>query len=200
MAGGTRIFLSARQLSQGRILPAGTYRLFVVTSGPVTVRWTLPTPRPDVTVATASTVDAPSQVRVATQAAPAGVVAAQGHHRTAAVAQVWEFAWMHGTRLGPVHNLSYCLYRGDDAAAQTTEGLPAPVCPGFSGNFGPAEAIGIPPQNGPLDGLVYGGMTPVDATQRVNTTFLPDVGSKFTVSVSGVVDYSSTFQLWLPLT
>lgn len=198
---GPRVFLTARHLDNAFVAPAGSYRLFVITRGPVRVTWTLPLPAGTTSLRPSRPVDAPFEIEGSATTVPLMAISAGGHHRTGPRAQVWELAYARGTHVQLVGDIAFCLYRGDDPRALATADLPAPVCDGFGGNFGPiSNGIFVPPPVEDFDEIMYSGMTPVDEEQRVNSDLLPVVGTKFTAALTGTATYTSTFQLWLPLT
>jgi hypothetical protein len=191
-----RTFYSSSQVPTAG-LPPGDYRLLVITRRPQRITWHLPLATPSLSVRTARNVAAPADIRAGGYE-PVALVTSAAHFPTAAKTQIWQFAWMRGTRTGPIHQGSFCVYAGEDEISAATEPAPSPVCNGVGANGGAPIGVGIPEKSG-MDELVYGGMTPVDASQRLNVDYLPEVGAKFTVAVSGVADASSTYQLWLPI-
>jgi len=179
------------------VLPAGTYRLIVVTSAPQRISWRLPSKGKPIVVTAAHPVT-PHWGFGSSTGGPA-VFNVAAHFPTAPVSQIWSFAWMRGTRVRRVGTGSYCLYNGEDQLARQEEGATAFACNGVGTFGGPVDGVELPPSATEVDELVFGGVALVDAVQGVNAPFLPQVGAKFTLALGGTVEASSTLQLWLPL-
>jgi hypothetical protein len=178
-----------------RVLPAGTYRLTVVATGPVHLTWRLPlSGHASLRTTTPATV----HYDVKTWTGPVPMIDYAVHAETAQVAQVWESVWIDAIQPAHTGGGAWCVYSGTQAAAAGTENVPG-LCDGIGGFGGPVDGVYVPPTVESDPATPRAGVVTVDATQRVNSEYLPEVGVKATLYRLGTIRAATAFHLWLPV-
>lgn len=193
--GGTNT-ISDSAIADGRLLPAGTYRLTVVATGPEHLTWRLPLGGHGVSVRTTTPVSVPYKVQ--TWSGPVPVINFAAHAQTASVAQLWSSLWLRTTEVPHSGGGSWCWYGATDPSAAQTEDVPG-VCEGIGAFGGPVDGVYLPPTPQPTNPTPRASPLTVDASQNVNADFLPQVGFKETLYRVGTIDAASVFLLWLPV-
>lgn len=196
MPTGSTTTVSDSANASGRALPAGTYRLTVVSTGPEHLVWRLPISTGRTNLRTTTSIAVPFDVKTWTGSVP--VVDYAVHAPTARIAQLWTSVWVSATEVPHSGGGFWCWYNGTDPSAAQTENVPG-VCEGLGAFGGPVDGVylaPIPVSNNPVPRA--GAMT-IDATQNVNSVFLPQVGEKATLYRLGTINAATVFHLWLPV-
>jgi len=180
----------------GRVLPAGTYRLTVVANGPERLTWRLPLSQRGVSIRTTTPVSVPYKIQ--TWTGPVPVINYAAHAPTASVAQLWSSVWLNTTEVPHSGGGSWCWYGADDPSSAQTEDVPG-VCEGIGASGGPIDGVYLPPIPESTNPIPRAAPFTVDATQKVNSDFLPQVGFKETLYRLGTINAASVFLLWLPV-
>jgi hypothetical protein len=180
----------------GRTIPAGTYRLTVVATGPERLTWRLPLSRRGASIRTTARVSVPYKIE--TWTGPTPVISYAMHAPTASVAQLWGSVWVSAT--DPQHSggNTSCWYGATDPNAAATENVPG-VCEGIGTFGGPVDGVYVPPTFEAASPAPRAGVMTIDATQKVNSDFLPEVGVKQTLYRLGTINAATVFNLWLPV-
>jgi len=180
----------------GRVLPAGTYRLTVVANGPEHLTWRLPLNGRGVSIRTTNPLSVPYKVQ--TWTGPVPVIDYAVHAPTAQVAQVWSSVWLSTTEIPHSGGGAWCWYGAKDPSAAQTENIPG-VCEGIGASGGPVDGVYLPPIPQPTNSIPRAAPFTVDALQNVNADFLPEVGEKATLYRLGTINAATVFHLWLPV-
>lgn len=195
MPTGTTSTISDSANVDGRSLPAGTYRLTVVVTGPEHLSWRLPLGGHGTTVRTTRPTSVP--YKYVTWSGPVPVIDYAEHAQTAPVSQIWESLWLRTTEVPHSGGATWCLYGAADPTAAQTENVPG-VCDGVGAFGGPVDGVYVPPIPEATNPTPRASQVTVDATQKVNSDYLPQVGVKETLYRLGTIDAASVFLLWLP--
>ena len=180
----------------GRVLPAGTYRLTVVATGPERLTWRLPLTQHGTSIRATTRISVPFKTETWTGPVPAINYAA--HATTAPVAQLWSSIWLSTTEVPHSGGATWCLYGATDPSAAETENIPG-VCEGIGAFGGPVDAVYVPPTPESTNPIPRASPVTIDATQKVNSDYLPQVGVKETLYRLGTINAASVFLLWLPV-
>ena len=180
-------------VSPGAYAP-GLYWLFLLATAPERVTWHLPMEGGAHTVRAALPASAQTTLNTSPGPAPGTAVVpmalAYGHAKVGPLAEVWSLAWLHGTNLKYME-FDSCLYSGADPVANATAPLPAFACDGGSEG-------GDAPGNYP-DDVVSTGMVALDAAQKLNVDYMPDVGLRLSNEGVGNVQWTAGRDIWLNL-
>lgn len=180
----------------GRTIPAGTYRLTVVAAGPERLVWRLPLRGQGASVRTTTPVSVP--YKMLTWTGPVPVINYAAHAPTAPVAQLWSSIWLSTTEVPHSGGGTWCWYGATDPSAAETEDIPG-VCEGIGAFGGPVDGVYLPPTPEATNPIPRASPVTIDATQKVNSDLLPQVGFKETLYRLGTIDAASAFLLWLPV-
>ena len=196
MPTGSTNTISDSANSDHNVLPAGTYRLTVVATGPEHLTWRLPLKARGVSTRTTTSVNVPYKVQ--TWTGPAPVVSYFAHARTTPISQLWGSVWVSATEPPHTGGNTTCWYNASDPSAAQTETIPG-VCQGQSVMGGPVDGVYLPPIPESTSPTPRAGAMTIDATQKVNSDFLPEPGVKGTVYRAGPINAATVFTLWLPI-
>ncbi|MDQ1684589.1 MAG: hypothetical protein QOC82_1326 [Frankiaceae bacterium] len=178
------------------VLPAGTYRLTVVATGPEHLTWRLPLPQRGASIKPTARVSV--NYRIQTWTGPVPAISYAMDAPTTSVAQVWGSVWFSTTHVQRVGGSTFCLYNGTDPNATATAKVPG-VCTGLGAMGGPVDGVAVPPLPETTNPVPSAGAITVDSTQKLNTEFLPQVGVKQTIYTGGIINAATVFYLWLPV-
>ncbi len=196
MPTGSTNTISDSASADGRVLPAGTYRLTVVANGPEHLTWRLPLRQPGAAIRTTTRVAVPYKIE--TWTGPVPVISYAAHAPTAPIAQLWSSIWLSTTDVQHSGGATWCLYGATDPSAAETENIPG-VCEGIGAFGGPVDGVYVPPAPESTNPTPRAGLATIDASQKVNADFLPQVGFKETLYRLGTINAASVFLLWLPV-
>lgn len=196
MPTGTTNTISDSANADRNALPPGTYRLTVVARGPERLTWRLPLSQRGASIRTTTPVSVPYRIR--TWAGPMSEIDYAMHAPTASVAQLWGSVWISAT--DPQHSGggTSCWYGATDPNAAATENIPG-VCEGIGTFGGPVDGVYVPPTLEAASPTPRAGAMTIDASQKVNSDFLPQVGVKQTFYRLGTINAATVFNLWLPV-
>jgi hypothetical protein len=196
MPTGSTNTISDSASADGRMLPAGTYRLTVVANGPERLTWRLPLSQRAAAIRTTTPVAVPYKIQ--TWTGPVPVIDYAAHAPTAPIAQLWSSIWLSTTEVPHSGGATWCLYGAADPLAAETENIPG-VCEGIGAFGGPVDGVYLPPIPESTNPIPRASPVTIDATQKVNSDYLPQVGVKEMLYRLGTINAASVFLLWLPV-